>query len=80
MSDCGRILTSLEVALVVFVGEMRACRTMYDRDGEGQLVVSEGESMVDCTEQMLVRVLDESKIELVRLRVSNAWFASGPSV
>ena len=43
---------------------------MNESDGDGQLFDRPVESVVDCVEQILVRVLDESRMELVRLRVS----------
>lgn len=72
IDDGVRVLWSLGVITDAFVGEISACRTIYESDGDGQLVDNADESIVDCVEQILVRVLDESKIEFVRLRVSNS--------
>ena len=52
------------------VGVINAWRTMNESDGDGQLFDRPVESVVDCVEQILVRVLDESRMELVKLRVS----------
>ena len=43
---------------------------MNESDGDGQLFDRPVESAVDCVEQILVRVLVESRMELVKLRVS----------
>ena len=59
---------------------MKACRTIKERDGEGQLLDNAVESVVDWVEQILVRVLDESKIEFVRLRVSKHCVESPPFI
>ena len=74
IDDCERAFVSCVVAIgggvAEFVGEISACRTIYDSDGDGQWFDSAVESVVDCVEQILVRVLDDCKIELVKLRVS----------
>ena len=62
------------------MGEINAWRTMKDREGDGQLLERAFESVVDWVEQILVRVLAESKTELVRLRVSKGWLVSRPSI
>lgn len=62
------------------VGETNACRTIKESDGDGQLFDKIVESTVDCVEQILVRVLDESRIEFVKLRVSKYCDESRPSI
>ncbi len=63
-----------------FVGEINAWRTINERDGDGQLLDNAGESVVDCVEHILVRVLDESNIEFVKLRVSKYCVDSQPFI
>jgi hypothetical protein len=84
IDDCERVFVSLVVdtdgGVAEFVGEISAWRTIYESDGDGQLFDNAAESTVDCVEHILVRVLDESKIEFVKLRVSKHCPESRPSV
>jgi hypothetical protein len=73
IDDCERFFVS-------FVGEISAWRTINDSDGDGQLFDRAVESVVDCVEQILVRVLEESNIEFVKLRVSKYWPESRLSI
>jgi len=89
IDDCKRVFVSFAVVVVVviveggtdeFVVEISAWRTIYESDGDGQLFENAVESVVDCVEQILVRVLDGSNIEFVKLRVSKYCPESRPSI
>ncbi len=79
IDDCERVFDSF-VVVDEFVGEITAWRTINESDGDGQLFDNAVESVVDCVEHILVRVLDESKIEFVKLRVSKYCPESRPSI